>query len=241
MSRYLVEHTAEQLRQRAARAAADGAAFPTESELIEDLEVSRTTVREAISRLEAQGMLKRRHGTATSINSAALELSDHLAGHDIGRRLAGLGDAVTTTVLDNEPSLLAAEVAQALRTPTADPARRVRRLWMVDQRAVGLEIEHFVLPTWPMTIESPDADVFELSEHIYGESVLWRIDTTDADRATGPEADLLKVDQGSPVLVGNGLFVTASGRRVAHTRTVQPPNVAAIASVTTFPDRAAGR
>lgn len=44
-----------------------GEKLPTEAQLMQDLEVSRTVIREAISRLQAAGMVETRHGIGTFV------------------------------------------------------------------------------------------------------------------------------------------------------------------------------
>ncbi|MCY3953934.1 MAG: GntR family transcriptional regulator [bacterium] len=237
MSRYLVEQTARALRDRAVEAAASGSAFPTESELVKELELSRTTVREAISRLEAEGFVKRRHGTATAINTAAIEIGGLVNGDGIESRLA----TSAATLREVAPCLLEQSVAEELRAAVGHPARRTVRTWAVDGSPVVAVIEHLLLPTWPMTIEPPDGPIETLVETIYGELVQWQVTTTDAEASDEHCAGLLAIEVGSPVLVSNGVFITSTDRRVAHARTYSRPGANPIPSVTTFPDRAPGR
>jgi len=238
MSRYLVEQTAKALRDRAAHAAEFGEVFPTEYELVEDLVVSRTTVREAISRLEAEGVLKRRHGTTATINAAALEIAGQFAGNDTESRLSAGGSTPISAVLERGPCLIDDVVAQMLQARPGDPAWRVVRTWTLDGRCVVAEIEHLLLPTWPMTIESPNAPTADIVEELYSEAVQWVVETADAEAADEKSADLLSIEPNLPVLVRNGLLISSTGRRVAHICTVQLPGVAPIGSVTTILDRA---
>jgi len=235
MSRYLVERTATQLRQRAAAVAADGGKFPTESALIEELEVSRTTVREAISRLEAEGVLLRRHGTDTVVNAIALQLRDQHE-REQGARWNSVDSAAE--VLENTPLLIEDDVAALLDVVASHPARMIKRLWRHDGTPIAYEIEHVVLPTWPMELPDPDADLFALAHEVYEETVIWRVDSTDARAANEIDAELLAAEVGAPVLVTDEIFVTSRDRRLAHIRLVQKPEVGAIVNVTTFPDQA---
>lgn len=49
----------------------DGAQFPTESALCERYKVSRFTVREALRRLQAEGLIERKRGSGTTVQRAA--------------------------------------------------------------------------------------------------------------------------------------------------------------------------
>jgi GntR family transcriptional regulator len=65
---------AEDLRQRLHGGEFDDR-FPTDEELTRDYEVSRQTVREAVRRLTAEGLVVRQRGRGTSVASPALEQS----------------------------------------------------------------------------------------------------------------------------------------------------------------------
>ena len=238
MSRYLVQQTAHALRERAATVVANGEPFPTESDLIGELDLSRTTIREAISRLEAEGVLQRRHGSGTTVNTAALEIRNLLAGNDVASRLGHSGLTPTAEVTERGPCLIDETVAEQLGARAGDPAWRLVRLWELDDGKAVVEVEHLLLPTWPMTIESQDGTLAEIVQEIYGEPLLWVVETADAAAADPQCAGLLGIESGSPVLVRSCLCITSAGRRVAHINLVQRPGVAPIGSVTTMLDRA---
>jgi DNA-binding FadR family transcriptional regulator len=62
-TRSLAEAVVEYLKERiASQALQRGDKLPTESELMDTLGVSRTVIREAISRLQAGGLIETRHG-----------------------------------------------------------------------------------------------------------------------------------------------------------------------------------
>jgi len=50
---------------------ANGKPFPTETALCERFDVSRFTVREALRRLESEGLIERRRGSGTTVQPAA--------------------------------------------------------------------------------------------------------------------------------------------------------------------------
>ena len=50
---------------------ADGKPFPTETALCTKYDVSRFTVREALRRLEVEGLIERRRGSGTTVQPAA--------------------------------------------------------------------------------------------------------------------------------------------------------------------------
>ena len=55
----LTEQVKSHLKQRIACAAFEGGRIPSETDLADELKVSRTTIRDALSRLEAEGVIPR--------------------------------------------------------------------------------------------------------------------------------------------------------------------------------------
>lgn len=66
----LVQGLSERIRSGSLK---PGAKLPTEAEIMEAYAVSRTVVREALSRLQASGMVETRHGIGTFVLDAPLE------------------------------------------------------------------------------------------------------------------------------------------------------------------------
>lgn len=66
----LVEQVKSHLKQRIINAEFDDGRMPSEADLANALKVSRNTVRDALSRLEMEGVIFRRQGAGTFINEA---------------------------------------------------------------------------------------------------------------------------------------------------------------------------
>ncbi|MCQ9617700.1 FadR family transcriptional regulator [Paenalcaligenes niemegkensis] len=97
------------------RKLARGDKLPTESELIETMKVSRTVIREAISHLQASGLVETRHG----IGSFVLEPNSTLNFHISPDSLETLHDIIHVMELRQSLESAAASIA-ALRRTTAD-------------------------------------------------------------------------------------------------------------------------
>ena len=63
-----------------------GQKLPTEAELVQQLEVSRTVVREAVSQLKSRNLVESRQGSGVFVKAAGIEPLDFEAC----RRLAGM-------------------------------------------------------------------------------------------------------------------------------------------------------
>lgn len=106
-----------------------GEAIPPERELIDRYGVSRITVRQALSDLEAEGLLLRRHGKGTFVAprraGVIAETLAELTGHVEELHLQGLAPDVD--VLERSRGALPAEIAAMLGRPPEAEGWHVRR------------------------------------------------------------------------------------------------------------------
>ncbi len=74
----LTEQVMTHLKDRILRGDFPDGRIPAETELAADLGVSRTTVRDALSRLEHEGVVVRKQGAGTFVNTAGLQITSRL-------------------------------------------------------------------------------------------------------------------------------------------------------------------
>ena len=120
---------------------AAGTRLPPERELAEQLQVGRSTVREALQRLEALGMLRIRHGegvTVLPLSEANIGLLPHLI-----RREDRLDVGLVSQLLDVQEALLSAAARMAVENGRPDQVERACALLerMIDP-AIG-EVDYF--------------------------------------------------------------------------------------------------
>ncbi len=117
---------------------ADGR-IPPEMELASELGVSRTTVREALSRLESEGSIYRKQGVGTFVNESGLQFKppqDELWSYEAVFQAHGYTPA--TRVSSCERVAAPPEVAQTLRLSPREPVWAMRKLFLEDDRPVIL-------------------------------------------------------------------------------------------------------
>lgn len=112
-------------------------AFPTESELVGHYDVSRHTVREAVGRLTAAGLLERRRGRGTRVTSAGVEQPLH-SFYSLARTLAdqGLGERSEVLVLESGTD---PEAAERLGVPPRSRLVRIERLRFAGDEPIALD------------------------------------------------------------------------------------------------------
>ncbi|MDR5823303.1 FadR/GntR family transcriptional regulator [Caballeronia sp. LZ043] len=109
-----------------------GARLPTEAEMVQHYGVSRTVVREALSRLQAEGLVETRHGIGTFICESAAPPLLQIDPADVPGSLDALAILELRISLETESAGLAAlrcdaARVKAMRAALVDFARNVDR------------------------------------------------------------------------------------------------------------------
>ena len=74
----LTEQARDHIKQRILADEFDGGRIPSETDLANNLGVSRTTIRDALSRLEIEGVIYRKQGAGTFVNEPGLQIKSRL-------------------------------------------------------------------------------------------------------------------------------------------------------------------
>jgi GntR family transcriptional regulator len=98
--------------------AAAGARLPSETQLAQELGVSRATVREALRILEAQGMVRRRHGVGSFVSPHGFVEAGIERLESFSETIARAGYRPSSELLSLSQTSLPEEVAAALQVPS---------------------------------------------------------------------------------------------------------------------------
>jgi GntR family transcriptional regulator len=188
-----------------ARGLRPGDRLPTEAELEARYNVSRSTIRQAVGDLEAEGLLRRVQGKGTFVGTPTIQHLPVLTS--FSDLLRGQGYTPThrllsTAVVDAPP-----EVAQGLQLDDGTPCRELERLLLADGDPVG------VSTTWlPLAVigahdeaiargASEGRSLYELLEEASPDLVPSRAsETIDPALAGAAEAALLDRPSATPLL-----------------------------------------
>jgi DNA-binding FadR family transcriptional regulator len=116
-----------------------GHRLPTEAALVEEFRVSRTVVREAVSRLQAAGLVETRHGVGTFVREPTTQASFSVQEDE----LATLQDVIS--VLELRMAVEAEAAALAAERRTTGDLRRMKaalKRFEADVAQGGQAIEH---------------------------------------------------------------------------------------------------
>lgn len=191
-----------------------GAAVPTERELAAALGTSRTTVRQALVELVAEGRLVRRQGSGTYVAEAKITWPLHLASFT---------EQATTNGLEPSSQLLGVdrtkaddEIAAKLGIAVGDPVHQVDRLRFAD--AVPMAVERSLLPATRFPYLGRKirhtGSLHALLAEDYGVTLRRGEETIDTVPAAPREAGLLNADVGVPMLVVRRRSFDGDGRTV---------------------------
>lgn len=184
-----------------------GVPMPTESELIDRYEVSRITVRRAMSELEQSGQIYRVSGKGTFIKEAPV-FSPELT------RLTSFSEDMQEEALDVSSKLLelrqehaSAVVAGKLELKSGAPIWFIERLRLIDQYPLALNLSYLRLPpSFSLTAQEMEqmGSLWALLEKkgIVLQSALRTIQATLADVEYAAK---LQVEVGAPLLLIEGV------------------------------------
>ncbi|UGY91697.1 GntR family transcriptional regulator [Streptomyces gobiensis] len=210
----------EQIADTLRRAIADGAypvggALPSEAELAAAHAVSRGTVRQAVSALQAEGLIGSRQGARRVVLSTApsqsfAELRSFAQWARAGGHLPG------GLVLDSARGTASGEEAALLQLPLDAPVLRVLRIRTLDGDPVLLE--RTVYADWIAgAVERLPVDCESVTQRLYEDTGLVFAHGEhhiDAVAAGTVDARQLTVRRGSPLLRVRRTTTTAEGRPV---------------------------
>jgi GntR family transcriptional regulator len=181
-----------------------GERLASESEICEAYGVSRATVRQALSRIENEGMIHRFKGRGTFVTDSRhrswmLQSSDGFFHDEVGR----LGLEVTSRVLRAELAELPTWASQALELPPGSEGAVLERLRFIE-RDVVLYVTDYLLPRYAhaaLSLRERDGSLYERLSSEQGVSVHGGRRIIEATHPSSTVAKLLDVGPRSPVLL----------------------------------------
>jgi GntR family transcriptional regulator len=199
--------------------AVPGTLIPTERALAEQYGTSRTTVRQAIGELVAEGRLDRTQGRGTFVAPPKVTHVRQLTSFSDDAASQGLTAAariVDVSVLPADPA-----TARRLAVEPGTDIHRVERIRLVDGEPLAHEIAFLAgpLPDLARTVAERGSLYAALRED-YGIRIAEVEDTVETKLAGPAEVQLLDVEMGAPMLLVHRLGFTLDGQPVEWTESV---------------------
>ena len=194
----LENHLRESIRSGTLR---PGDPIPPESQLCQQFSVSRTTVRQALSRLVFEGLITRHRGRGSFVAEPRLEHSKMFLSFEEEMRARGATTGIKLLDMRTEPAV--DKIADNLRLAVGAPVVVLERLRFVDGQVVGYEIRY--LPKRIGDALTPDEihnqPLVPAVRRILGKPRTKLVLRVTASTTRKHEAKLLETKVGTPVLV----------------------------------------
>lgn len=197
----LTDQVKAHIKQRIADDDFEDGRIPPETELANDLGVSRTTVRDALSRLENEGTIYRRQGAGTFVNEQGLQIKSRLEEiWSYEQVLEDHGYVPSVRVLSETTEVADPSTAEALGLDDGDTVLVIEKLFLENEDPVILTINR--IPSHLLTdTEYADDEVtpvYEFLEHHCNRALGYYISDIVPVAVAGDLAAKLGVAPGTP-------------------------------------------
>ena len=187
-----------------------GAMIPSERDLTSRYDVSRATVRAAISSLVNEGRLTTVPGRGTVVTRPRVESNLHLASftQDMRQR----GHRPSTEVLSCAVVDASEVTAKALGVSPGERLWEIERLRLADDEPMAHEISWYPEALFPaLGGEDLSGSIYAIFESTYGVVITDAQQTTWAEQAGPAYAHLLEVAETAPVMVFDRVGSSSDG------------------------------
>jgi len=195
-----------------------GQQIPSEAELCEVFDVSRTVVRQALNELVHEGLLYRRRGKGTFVVEPKIResLVQHLTG--FYEDMVALGLKPSTKVLEQKVIPAPPKIAAGLGLKEDDLVIMVDRLRFVDGEPIVLVITYVPYRLCPGLIDEDlsTQSLYAILEKKHGLELAYGHRTLEAVAATKEEAKLLEIEEGDPIILLRSISYLKDGRPIEY-------------------------
>lgn len=201
----------------------DDGRIPPEKDLATDLGVSRTTVRDALSRLEHEGAIVRRQGSGTFVNPHGLRIKTRLEEMwSYEEMLTDHGFTPSVRVMSAAVEPCLPDTAESLGLETGDPVVAMEKVFYEDDEPVVLTY-NFV-PTdliegdvGPTDVEVP---IFDFLEQQTGTQLAYYVSEIVPVTLSEEWADLLGTEAGTAAISFDETGFSTEGQPLVHARSM---------------------
>ena len=179
-----------------------GSSIPSEATLMENYDISRITVRNALLRLEYSGKIFRVHGRGSFVSEEKF-VDIPAPSHSWQMALQNQGHHISYDLLDFCDVWPSEGVKRELRLKADEFVKKFKRLKKIDEKVIGLDVLFIPLPI-ANSIDNVNDASFSMTEYL-NSSPNTKIHRIEAQIRAGPiengDADIMGVDYSNTVLI----------------------------------------
>lgn len=176
---------------------------PSETDLANDLGVSRTTVRDALSRLENEGVIYRKQGAGTFVNRPGLQIKTRLDEiWSYASALEAHGYMPSVRVKSIKEEVAAGEICKDLHLNDDAKVMIVQKLFLEDERPVILARN--IIPVDKLqkeyVVDDLEAPIFEFLAQFGEQHLSYYLSDIVPTIASESVGSALQVPSGTPII-----------------------------------------
>lgn len=194
------------------------ATLPPEMELCRAYGVGRHTVRMALSRLAADGLIYRRAGRGTFVKAQSSRIK-FFRERSVSQQMADMGHQARTKVLDLSLCTINHSSSKIFANKTGSPCLKLHCLRFCDNEAIGIQHSTILMDRCP-NLETKDFDQFGIVDILirdYNLPVSQIQHAVSATTANEHQAEQLQIKQGDPLLVVHTTTYLTNKQPIEHT------------------------
>ncbi len=189
-----------------------GSRIPSESQLAEELGVSRASVRTALATLATEGLIIRRHGDGTYVSKHLVEVNARVTGiWDFRHWIEDSGRTPTVRLISMGKRPATQQESSALALPPEAEVLSLERIFLADAKPVIYSKN--ILPCGLLISEKesyePRLPIHEFLRRYCGQSIAYATSTISAALAEPELEEWLNLEAGGPLLLFVDLFYNA--------------------------------
>jgi GntR family transcriptional regulator len=195
-----------------------GDTLPPEVDLAQVYGVGRQTVRAALARLTSEGLLARQAGRGTTIMRRP-ERRMFFLDRSFTQQMAEMGYHARSQVLVTSSGVVDERSPEPLRVCLGAPYLHLTRLRLAGDEPVGLQSAHIITQHCPglERYDFNEASLYEVLSNAYHLMITRIKHTVTATTANMIQAQLLRVREGTALLVVNTMAFLESGALIEST------------------------
>ncbi len=199
-----------------------GTRMPSEREIAEGYQVSRTTARQAIDELVNQSLVYREQGKGTFVANPGMR--DLMGFASFTNHMLSLGRKPSSKIIKLAVQVPSPALRETLHLAEEEMIVLLKRVRLADDKPIAIQKSYIPEKLVPglVEIDLTNQSLFQILKTTYYIFPAWSEANVEASLLRDDNAALLNVDAHSPGLIVNGLTYTDTFQVVEYVQTVYP-------------------